>query len=208
MIGSEAEARTWVEDRGVSRETLERLDQFAALVSDENERQNLVSRGTLPHFWQRHIVDSAQLILHDPDPKAPWLDLGSGAGLPGLVVAMLRPGPVTLVEERRLRSEFLARTAEALGLTNVVIVGIAIQKLEPRRFAAISARAFAPLPKLLALALPFSMPSTRWILPKGRNAAAELEQVAGAWQGDFQLVPSLTDPDAWIIVGQGVKEGK
>lgn len=208
MIETEGEARAWIESSGVSRETMERLERLKAIVSGENERQNLVSRGTLPHFWQRHIADSAQLVLHDPAPDGAWLDLGSGAGFPGLVISLLRPGLVVLVEERRLRSEFLSYVADALSLTNVEVVGAAIQKVKPRPFAAISARAFAPLPKLLALGAPFSTATTRWILPKGRNAAAELEQVAGAWQGDFRLIPSLTDPDARIIVAQGVKEGR
>ena len=106
----EAAARAWVErEFDVPRETMARLDAFARLLREENERQNLVSRASLDRLWQRHIADSAQLLGFAPSPGASWLDLGTGAGFPGLIVAALHRGPVTLVEERRLRADFLRR---------------------------------------------------------------------------------------------------
>ena len=84
--------------RDVSRETLDRLEVYESLLCDEATRQNLVSRGTLDHFWDRHILDSAQLLRFNPRPGASWVDIGSGAGLPGIVLAILTDGPVTLVD--------------------------------------------------------------------------------------------------------------
>lgn len=201
----EAEARAWVERRfDVPRETMARLDAFAALLRVENERHNLVSAASLEQLWLRHIADSAQLLAFAPSPEAAWLDLGSGAGFPGLIVAALRPGPVTLLEERRLRAEFLHLAAETLSV-RVEIVQAKLERLPPRPFGVISARAFAPLPRLLALATGFSTTNSVWILPKGRNAATELEALGASWQGDFRLEPSVTDPAAWVIVATGVK---
>jgi 16S rRNA (guanine527-N7)-methyltransferase len=200
----ERTARCWLAEQGVSRETLALLADFEALLREENERQNLVSVATLDRFWTRHVVDSAQLLRFG-DPGGAWLDLGSGAGFPGLVIAALRQGPITLVESRRLRVDFLRRAAATLQV-DPEIIHAPIERVAPRPFAVISARAFAPLPRLLALAHRFSTENTLWLLPKGRNAKSELEAVRGAWQGDFRLEPSLTDADAEIIVATGVRQ--
>lgn len=201
---NEAEARRWLsESLGVSRETEERIAEFGALLRRENERQNLVSAATLDHFWVRHVMDSAQLLLLG-DTSGPWLDLGTGAGFPGLIVAALRAEPVTLVESRRLRVEFLHRAVAILGAAPE-IVHASIERVPDRPFAVISARAFAPLPRLLALAHRFSTEKTLWLLPKGRGAKSELEAISDAWQGDFRLEPSLTDADASIIVATRVR---
>ena len=105
---TEEQARRWLTDElGVPRETMARLDRFVAFLTSENERQNLVSRGTLEAVWVRHIVDSAQLLRFAQSPEAGWLDLGTGAGFPGLIVAALHNGPVVMVEERAKRVEFL-----------------------------------------------------------------------------------------------------
>lgn len=191
----------------VPRETLGRLDAFVALLREENERQNLVSRGTLEQVWVRHIFDSAQLLRFAPEGVSTWLDLGSGAGFPGLVVAALRPdGTTTLVESRKLRVDFLGRAAEVLGINDrVEIVPTSLQAMAVCPFEVISARAFAPLGKLLTLAERFSQPETIWILPKGRNAKSELEAARASWQGSFRLEASLTDSDAMIIVASGVR---
>ncbi|MGQ0560206.1 MAG: 16S rRNA (guanine(527)-N(7))-methyltransferase RsmG, partial [Sphingosinicella sp.] len=140
-------------------------------------------------------------------PSASWIDLGSGAGFPGLVVALLHRGPVTLVEERRLRADFLLRAVAELGLQTEV-VALRAERIEPRPFDVISARAFAPLPRLLAIAKRFSTAKTVLIAPKGRNAQSELEALPPSWQGDFRLVPSLTEPEAAIIVATGVRQAK
>jgi len=192
----------------VSRETLERLEAFAILLREENERQNLVSRGSLDQLWTRHILDSAQLVRFAPS-AATWLDLGTGAGFPGLIVSLIHPARVTLVEERKLRVEFLVRAATLLGIAEKTeIIGARIEAVSTRTFDALSARAFAPLSKLLSLASRFATEETVWVLPKGRNAKSELEAARSSWQGDFRLEASLTDADAQIIVATEVQPRK
>ena len=189
----------------VQRETLEGLERFVQLLSGENERQNLVSRGTLTDVWGRHILDSAQLLRFAPHSGS-WIDLGTGAGFPGLIVAALWQGDVTLVEARKLRAAFLQQAAELLDLQRPpTIICSKVEAVPVRRFDVISARAFAPLDKLLRLGLPFSTGETIWILPKGRNAKSELDAARASWQGEFRIEPSLTDAEAGIIVARGVK---
>lgn len=203
----ESAARAWLEaNYDVSRETIGQLSKLVDTVVSENERQNLISRATISEVWARHIIDSAQLLRFAPASTSPWIDLGTGAGFPGLVVAILHGGPVTLVEERKLRADFLVRAAAELGLSEkVTVLSSKLERLTPTPFAVISARAFAPLEKLLTISHAFSTEKTRWILPKGRNAASELEAAASSWQGDFRLEPSVTDPDASIIVADAVQ---
>ena len=204
----EAEARAWVaREYDVPRETMARLDRFAALLREENDRQNLVSRASLDQLWLRHIADSAQLLRFVSSPAASWVDLGTGAGFPGLVVALLHQGPITLVEERRLRVDFLHRAAESLAVEVEIVAGKA-ERMKSRPFDVISARAFAPLDRLLDLGTALSTTKTLWLLPKGRNARSELEALDPSWQGDFRLEPSLTDEEARIIVASGVYRGR
>jgi 16S rRNA (guanine527-N7)-methyltransferase len=184
---------------------MDRLEGFVALLREENQRQNLVSRGSLEQVWARHVYDSAQLLRHAPAGAQAWMDLGSGAGFPGLIVAALHPARVTLVEARRLRAEFLRRAAGVLGVAaKVDIVCAPAEAVEARSYDVISARAFAPMDKLLSLGARFSSPATVWILPKGRNAKTELEAACRSWQGEFRIEPSLTDDEAGIVVARGV----
>ena len=198
----EAAARAGLD---VPHETLERIDAFIELLREENLRQNLVSRASLDQVWQRHILDSAQLLAFAPTAASDWLDLGAGAGFPGLICSLLHPGRFSLVEARRLRCEFLAKAASTLGVAaRTEILCMRAEAVPQRQASVISARAFAPLDRLLALGERFSGPETVWILPKGRNAKSELEAVRASWQGDFRLEQSRTDADARIIVARGV----
>ena len=202
----EAEAKRLLD---VPRETIGRLEAFEALLRSENERQNLVSRASLDALWARHILDSAQLVSFAPAASRTWLDLGSGAGFPGLLVPLFHPAKAILVESRRLRADFLRNAASTLGIADrVEILESRLEAVPDRKADVISARAFAPLPRLLALAERFSTPGTVWILPKGRNAKSELDAARSSWQGDFRLEPSLTDADAGIIVATGVRSRK
>lgn len=203
---TEDEARSELD---VPRETLGLLDQFVAFLRDENERQNLVSRASLDHVWQRHILDSAQLVRFADGGVRTWLDLGSGPGFPGLIVALLRPCHITLVESRKLRADFLRRAAMLLGVEErTTIRGVRVETLPSECFDVISARAFAPIGKLFDLAERFAAPETLWVLPKGKNAKSELEAAESLWQGDFRLEPSLTDAEAQIIVARQVRRRK
>ena len=187
----------------VSRETAERLELFVALLLEENERQNLISRSTTSEVWTRHIEDSLQLLDHAPS-HAHWLDIGSGPGLPGLVLAIAGVNHITLVEPRRLRTDFLERCREQLGLQGVTVITGKAEQLKGC-FDVITARAVAPLRKLFALGEPLLAPGGQWVLPKGRSAEKELVEASATWQGEFRLEPSRTDPDARILVAHGVR---
>lgn len=199
---TEDEARGWVRERyGVSRET--QLAVFVELLRDEAGKQNLVAPSTLDQIWSRHIVDSAQLLAHVPDDGV-LLDIGSGAGLPGLVVALLRDAPVELVEPRKLRTDFLSRAAEELGITNVVVLTDKVERTKGPA-SVILARAVAQLPDLFRIARHRSTSSTVWVLPKGRNAQSEVEEARRKWHGSFHVEPSITAPDSLIVVAKGVR---
>jgi 16S rRNA (guanine527-N7)-methyltransferase len=192
--------------RPVSRETFEKLERYVALLRDESARQNLVSAATLEQVWERHIFDSAQLIRYEPQRGATWIDIGSGAGLPGIVVACLVEGPVTLVEPRRLRADFLHRLVESLSLKASVICGKA-ERAEGK-FDVITARAVASLTQLLKISAHLSTGNTVWALPKGRSAKQELVEAQRSWQGMFRVEPSVTDEDSFIVVGTKVRARK
>lgn len=202
---NEQEAREWLSRSfHVPRETIAVLERLTALLTEEASRQNLIATSTLSTIWSRHIADSAQLLLH-AQPGA-WLDLGSGAGFPGLVAAIVGNREVTLVETRRLRVAFLELAVRDLDLqAHVTIIPTRVEAMPDRKAAVISARAFAPLDRLFAIAHRFSVPETLWLLPKGRTAANELEAARRSWQGDFSLVPSVTDPQSAIIVARDVR---
>jgi 16S rRNA (guanine527-N7)-methyltransferase len=207
---TEDDAQAWlVETLHVSRETLAQLAAYRDLVLAETAHQNLIARSTFDVFWARHIVDSAQLLLHaSAAPTGAWLDLGSGAGLPGIVLALLCDRDIHMVEERRGRIAFLNRVVEALDLRNAYVHGCKVEALRLPPAAVITARAFAPLPKLLALGHRFSTPETLWLLPKGRSAREEVENVRGAWHGLFHVEQSITDAEAAILVARQVRKGK
>ena len=203
MIEDEASARAWVAGLPqVDGLTMERLEHLSALLANENARQNLVSSSSLASVWQRHIADSAQLIEHVPrGTSGEWLDLGTGAGFPGLVIAVLRPHiPIAMVESRARRTDWLRRACEQLDLKNAEVVESRLERLADRSVHVISARAFAPLDKLLDLSFRFSTPSTVWLLPKGRSAQHELDSLTG-WRHRFHVEQSVTDKEAGIIVG-------
>lgn len=200
---TEDEARTWLDQNfNVSRETWEKLEAFITFLKVEAARQNLISASTLDHIWARHIVDSAQLLMLAPSEPGQWIDLGSGAGFPGIVVALLSDWHVVLVESRAKRIEYLNRAVVFLGLEGRTrVAGMPVERVEGQKYDVISARAFAPLPKLLDLSARFSTDKTKWLLPKGRNAVNELEEARKAWDFDFSVEPSVTDPEAGILVG-------
>ena len=189
--------------RPVSHKTFQRLETFAHRLRAENQRQNLVARSTLDQLWDRHILDSAQLVRFEPQPGASWADIGSGAGLPGIVVACLVEGPVALVEPRRLRAEFLRETVEALSL-NATVECAKAERINGK-FDVITARAVASLSKLLGITYHLSHRGTVWALPKGKNAQSELAEAQRAWQGAFHVEQSVTDAGSFIVVGVGVR---
>lgn len=206
MIETEAQARNYVA-KHADAIAMERLERFAGLLLAENARQNLISKASEDQIWQRHMADSVQLLEHVPRETLeqsypdPWLDLGTGAGLPGLVIAIMQPDyPLKLVESRARRIEFLQACIDDLGLEQCEVLGERLERIQPFRVSVISARAFAPLDKLLRLSAPFSTKRTRYLLPKGRSAAHELSQQNRAIRLMFHVEQSLTDREAGIIV--------
>ncbi|HVI98060.1 MAG TPA: 16S rRNA (guanine(527)-N(7))-methyltransferase RsmG [Sphingomonas sp.] len=199
---TEDEARCWVRGRyGVSRETS--IAAFCDLVRAESARHNLIAASTLEAIWARHVVDSAQLLDWADRPGA-WLDIGSGAGFPGMVVALLTDRAVTLCEPRKRRATFLEEAAVMLGVADrTTVVASKVQALSGR-FAVISARAVAALPDLFVAACHNATRDTVWVLPKGRSAREEVASARKAWHGSFHVERSVTDPDALIIVARGI----
>lgn len=190
----------------VPRGTLDLLDRFVALLLEASARQNLVASSTIETLWSRHILDSAQLLKFVSKRGLDWLDIGAGAGLPGIPVAILGGHHVTLVEPRRLRTDFLSNVVTELGLeSRIKVICAKVERLPQRPYDVISARAVASLDKLLALGEPFASSGTTWLLPKGRSARDELESVTRSWQAAFELVPSETDAEAAIIVAREVR---
>jgi len=187
----------------VSRETFGKLEAYVALLREEAARQNLVSASTLDCIWKRHILDSAQLVWFEPHAGASWADIGSGAGLPGIVIACLVEGPMTLIEPRRLRAEFLHKCCEVLRINAAVFAGKA-ERAEGK-YDVITARAVARLGETLRISQHLSTIKTVWALPKGRSAEAELAEARRAWQGMFHVEQSVTDADSRIVVATGVR---
>jgi 16S rRNA (guanine527-N7)-methyltransferase len=207
MIENEDGARAWLRSipEGTD-EAMARLEMLAAMLREENGAQNLISAGSVESMWQRHIVDSAQLLSYVPRETwpgtGPWLDLGTGAGFPGLVIAALRPEcEMVLVESRARRIDWLNRAIDAMELDRVTVVGDRLEMVESQPFAVISARAFAPLLKLLKLSARFSTRDTLYLLPKGRSAGDELAALKTSVRIGFHVEQSLTDPEAGLIVG-------
>ncbi|GAB5487578.1 MAG: 16S rRNA (guanine(527)-N(7))-methyltransferase RsmG [Parasphingorhabdus sp.] len=201
----EDEARAWLKsNHDVSRETWNKLEEFVGLLLDEMSRQNLISKASAEHIWSRHIVDSAQLLLFAPQKRSLWLDLGTGAGFPGMVAAILSNHDVQMVESRARRVEFLNRVIEKLNLQGRASVhGSRLEKIASISTDIISARAFAPLDQLIALSHRFSTEKTVWLLPKGKNAVRELNALPPKQQKLFHVEQSLTNPEAGILVGKG-----
>jgi 16S rRNA (guanine527-N7)-methyltransferase len=188
----------------VPRETIHRLTRYAELLTHWQARTNLVAPSTLPALWSRHFADSAQLAALAPTARL-WLDLGSGAGFPGLVVAILAGRPdfhMHLVESNRKKCAFLAEVARETK----VVVDIHCMRIEDLAESAqsltpdvVSARALAPLPRLFELASPFFGPATRGLFLKGRETGPEIEAARASFDFTARLHPSLTSPDSHIV---------
>jgi len=188
---------------GVSRETCERLEAYIALLRRWNARINLVARGTIDAAWARHVADSAQLFDLAPAAASSWIDLGSGAGLPGLPVAALAaervPGlHVTLVESDTRKAAFLVTAAAEMGL-DVTVEPRRIEALPARPYDVVSARALAPLDRLCALAHRFSARGTVFLFPKGARLDSELTAATAGWHIRAERIASRTDPEATVL---------
>lgn len=197
--------RCLLEESGlVSHETLARLDRFVTELISWQRRINLISPTTVDDIWQRHILDSVQLLALQPDAKV-WLDLGSGGGLPGLVLACQLAersdgSIIHLVESNMKKAAFLRHVAVGLGLPAIVhdrriedVVGGLI------KIDVVTARALAPLDTLLAYTNQLLKSGTIGLFPKGRDVESELTHAKENWHFSFTLLPSRSDPQARIV---------
>jgi 16S rRNA (guanine527-N7)-methyltransferase len=183
---------------GVSRETLARLEAYAGLLVQWSARINLVGAATLGDLWRRHFLDSAQLIPHIPQGTQSLVDLGSGAGFPGLVLAIAGIRGVELVESDSRKCAFLHEAAR-IAAAPVQIRNMRIEAVPPHVADVVTARGCAPLDRLLPLAQRFIGPGTLCLFPKGERAAQELTASARAWTMDVTCHDSRTDPRGIIL---------
>jgi 16S rRNA (guanine527-N7)-methyltransferase len=187
----------------VSRETVERLTLYLELLRQWQKAINLVGASTLADPWRRHILDSAQLFRHLPPGCATLADLGSGAGLPGLVLAAMGVPEVHLVESDRRKAQFLREAARRMGLTKVAVHAVRIETLS-LAVDAVTARALAPLVQLVPMARPLLRAGGRLVLLKGRGVDAELTALGEVGTMRVELHPSLADPEGRVLVLQEV----
>jgi 16S rRNA (guanine527-N7)-methyltransferase len=188
----------------VSRETWERLGRYVELLARRQQTLNLIAASTLPHIWTRHIADSLQLLPLAPGARK-WLDFGSGAGFPGLAIACALvevPGArIELVESTQKKANFLRDVINALSLPAIVHAR-RIEDFTARptaHFVVVTARAVAPLDRLLRYAFPLLKTGAAGLFPKGQDVASELTQASKSWKIEADLIPSKTDPQARIV---------
>ena len=182
----------------VSRETLDRLEAYAALLRRWQPKVNLVAASTIPDLWRRHMLDSAQLLPYLPGAPCPLVDLGSGAGFPGLVLAIMGAGEVELVEADARKCVFLREAIRVSGAAARVREG-RIEADAAATFAVVTARALAPLAKLLGYAEKYLVPGGIALFLKGKRLEEELTEAGKAWKMTLERFPSLTDPGGWVL---------
>ena len=199
---TEEEAREWIV-RHHGQAALDRLGCFVAMLIEEAGQQNLIAPSTIPSIWSRHIVDSAQLAGFASGTGL-WLDIGSGGGLPGVVLALLTDRPFVLCEPRKLRAAFLQKVADALGLAGRVSVAPSRVETLSIQAATITARAVTGLDSLLRAARHCATWDTDWILPLGQSGAAQIQASTMLRRAVFHVEPSLTDPAASILVARDI----
>jgi 16S rRNA (guanine527-N7)-methyltransferase len=191
-------------DLDVSRETLDVMHAYVALLRKWNTRINLVAASTVPDIWERHIVDSAQMFLHAPTSARHWVDLGSGGGLPGVVCAILAQQflpkcKFTLIESDARKSAFLVTVSRELGL-NIQVLTARSEVAPCQQADVVSARALAPLPLLLTWVTRHLAKEGVALLPKGKNYDQELAAAQREWQFDLAMIASQTDPLAKLLI--------
>lgn len=188
----------------ISRETYQHLEAYVDLLKKWQSKINLISSKTLSSVWQRHVVDSAQVIGHINQNDS-VIDLGSGAGLPGLILSILGVKNVTLVESDGRKVAFLREAARAAGV-NVTLHNQRVEEVNLNGFDVITARAFAPLKALLAMVSQTIKATHKMVLLKGKSYLSEIEEALHEWTFDYQIHPSVTDAEGVILTLQNIKK--
>jgi 16S rRNA (guanine527-N7)-methyltransferase len=195
---TEDEARDWLASR-FDPKRVAHVERFLAMVIEETTAQNLIAPSTIETIWTRHAVDSAQLLALGND-EGVWVDVGTGGGFPGVVIAILRDAPITLVEPRKRRAAFLEHVVTTLGLSHTTVIAAKVEQIAATA-EVISARAVASVEKLLQATAHCATPETRWILPRGRLDPEELALLQRQQRGMmFHVEHSITDAGSVIIV--------
>jgi len=185
---------------GVSLEALERLQAYADLLEKWQAKINLVGPATLPDLWRRHMLDSAQLFPLLPKEDCSVVDFGSGAGFPGLVLALMGASHVTLVESDGRKCAFLAEVMRATETgPGVRLENRRIEETSPVRVDVVTSRALAPLDRLLSLSGPFIGEGTICLFPKGKTVDEELTEAEKIWMMRVSKIQSLSDPSGTIL---------
>jgi 16S rRNA (guanine527-N7)-methyltransferase len=188
----------------VSRETLDLLQAYAALLEKWSAKINLVAPGTVADLWDRHILDSTQVFALAPRTAMTWVDMGTGGGLPGLVCAILARDQMpnckfTLVESDQRKSAFLMTASRELGLAKLQVLAQRIESVPPQGAQIVTARALAPLPDLLSMVQRHIASDGIALLPKGKAYAEELEAARHEWHFAAVAHVSRTDPAARVL---------
>lgn len=196
------------EQLGVSRETMERLEKFEQVLLKWNPRINLVSKNSLPHLWQRHIADSVQVYDCADKVDETWLDIGSGGGFPGIVVAILAAErspqtKVTLIESDQRKSVFLRTAARECGVS-ISVLTKRIEQVEPIGAQIMSARAVADLDTLLGFSERHLAEDGVALFPKGESWKKEVDVAKKKWRFDVESITSLTETEAVILKIKGI----
>ena len=190
--------KEFIRDTAVSRETVARLQIYADALISWNKKINLVGRSTINELWHRHFLDSAQLYPLIPPNSQSLLDLGSGAGFPGLVLAIMGCPGVHMVESDRRKAAFLREAARLTG-ASVEVHCTRIEELTPFSVDVVTARALAPLSDLLSWAEHFLGPQSHCLFLKGRNVEGELTDAHYMWETETTRRPSRTDPESTVV---------
>lgn len=190
--------------KATAPQAMDALQHFAELLIAENAKQNLISQTTEALLWSRHLFDALQLTAFARSDDRSWLDVGTGPGLPGIVLAIVSRWQMTLVEPRKRRVAFLESVVDALQLRNVTLQVTTGEKITGR-YDLVSARAVSSVDGLLAMTRGCTDESTRFVLPKGRSAWSDVDEAKARWHGLFHVEHSLTDPTAGIVVADRVR---
>ncbi len=191
----------------VSRETEARLARYESLLLERNQTLSLISATTADIIWTRHFLDSAQLFPLIPEPDRPIVDIGTGAGFPGLVLAILGLPDVHLVEHNMQKVAFLRFVADALNL-RVTVHAKKAEAVKPFVAGTVTARALKPLDQLLGFGKRFLGQNSVCLFPKGRRAEEEMAEAARRWHMKAERFPSVTDPDSTIFRLSHVTEAR
>jgi len=187
----------------VSRETFLKLETYLSFLEKENKKYNLVGPGEIDRLWDRHVLDSAQLLPFVKQGSLGFLDVGSGAGFPGVVLSLLGAQGGCLVEASRKKCSFLENVSRETG-AEFSVLNVRVEELRGRAFEKIVSRALAPIGTSLGWTQKICSPATQWIFLKGKTVDVEIEEARKSFSFDVEMYPSLTNPEGRIVRLQNI----